>query len=124
MPVVIGEKYQLMSPEGIGIGYGKLDQGIFVDVQDILPPGERPNPSEVEGYVVFLYLDARTPSGESIERLIGYGEAFFAEHFSLYVPPPVEPDPGPDPESDPVTPPETVPGSGTEETGEPPVVIE
>lgn len=115
MPVVIGENYQLMSPEGIGIGYGKLDQGIVVEVQDLLPPGERPNPSDAEDYVVFLYLDDRTPTGEPIERLIGYGDEYFTEHFAPYVPPPVNPDPEPEPDPDPETPPETVPDSGNEE---------
>ncbi len=126
MSAVIGENYELVSPEGIGIGYGKLDQGIVVEVLDLLPPGERPNPSDDEDYVVFLYLDDRTPTGEPIERLIGYGDAFFAEHFAPYVPP-VDPGPGeePEPEPEPETPPETVPESGSEVTAEePPVVTE
>lgn len=126
MPAVIGENYELVSPEGIGIGYGKLEQGIVVEVQDLLPPGERPNPSNDEDYVVFLYLDDRTPTGEPIERLIGYGDAFFSEHFAPYIPS-VDPEPEPDPEPDPEpgTPPETVPESGAEVLAEgPPAVAE
>lgn len=124
MPAVIGEKYELVSPEGIGIGYGKLDQGIVVEVLDLMPPGERPNPSDDEDYVVFLYLDDRTPTGEPIERLIGYGDAFFNEHFASYAPPvDPEPEPGPEPEPEPETPPETVPESNDDAlTEEPPVV--
>ncbi|MFE9412332.1 hypothetical protein ACFYN0_26590 [Streptomyces sp. NPDC006704] len=114
MTINIGQKYQLTAADGIGIGYGKLETGIVVQVVDILPPGEHLNPSSDEGYVVFLYLDTRTPTGETIKRLIGYGEAFFSEHFQVYVAPPVDPAPEPDPKPEPKPepePPTPVPGS-------------
>ncbi|GHB52420.1 hypothetical protein GCM10010331_45010 [Streptomyces xanthochromogenes] len=118
MAIDIGQKYQLTAVDGIGIGYGKLETGIVVQVVDILPPGEHPNPSGVEGYVVFLYLDDRTPTGEPIERLIGYGEAFFSEHFQVYVAPPPDPHPEPDPNPEPrPIPPTPVPGSEPAQIG-------
>ncbi|MEU7147043.1 hypothetical protein AB0B15_03225 [Streptomyces sp. NPDC045456] len=85
--VTAGRPYQLTSPEGIGVGYGRLESGSVVDVLSVTPAG-----------VTFTYPTARTSPPP---RLIRYPELFFEEHFTPYTPPVITPpDPEPKPEPD------------------------
>ncbi|MFI1796562.1 hypothetical protein ACH427_04280 [Streptomyces sp. NPDC020379] len=81
--VQAGRRYRLTAPEGIGVGLGKLNPGITVEVYDVTPPGQRPNPYQDQPYVSFVYLDDRIQPGELVERHIGYGQVLFAQSFQL-----------------------------------------
>ncbi|MCC3766048.1 hypothetical protein [Streptomyces sp. UNOC14_S4] len=82
-PVVIGRHYRLRAPEGMGIGFAKLEPGDQVQVYGITPPGERSNPFPDQANIAFLFYDPRIQPGELLERRIACAEPVFLQNFDL-----------------------------------------
>ncbi|WP_274916889.1 hypothetical protein [Streptomyces sp. WZ-12] len=82
-PIGIGRHYKLRAPEGMGIGFGKLEPGDQVQVEEIVPQGAMRNPIRDQAYVGFLFFDGRMQPGELLERRIACAESVFRQTFDL-----------------------------------------